>query len=270
MYLALAERLEVTKSPADPEVERAYTRAHELCRQTGDTSRLNQVLIGLFSVYFFRAALPQALELAERLLSRAQRQNDPTLQLLVSRFMGFTLLHAGEIVPARARFAQGMAVYDLRLHPQQQHYDPLFYDAAARCRVQEAIALWHLGYTDQALARGQEALSLAQKVSRPYGLAQILVNIAGIHQFRYEVQAVQERAEMAITLCREYGFAQSQWLVTGTHLRGWAVAMQDQVEEGIAQMRQSLDAWRAMRIEQGRPHFLVLLAEAYGKAGQIE
>ena len=75
---------------------------------------------------------------------------------------------------------------------------------------------------------------------------------------------------MVITLCREHGFAQSQWLVTGTHLRGWAVAMRDQVEEGIAQMRQSLDAWRAMGIEQARPYCLALLAEAHGKAEQIE
>ena len=75
LYVALAERLEVTKSPADPEVERAYTRAHELCRQTGDNSRLNQVLIGLFSVYFFRAALPQAIGTRHLL---GQRQRFPT------------------------------------------------------------------------------------------------------------------------------------------------------------------------------------------------
>jgi predicted ATPase len=56
----------------------------------------------------------------------------------------------------------------------------------------------------------------------------------------------------------------------GTMVRGWALAEQGQVEEGIAQMRQSLVAFQAMGTEVQRPHFLALLAEAHTKKGQIE
>ena len=35
-------------------------------------------------------------------------------------------------------------------------------------------------------------------------------------------------------------------------------------------MHQGLAAWRATGAEMGRPYFLALLAEAYGKAGQGE
>jgi predicted ATPase len=38
----------------------------------------------------------------------------------------------------------------------------------------------------------------------------------------------------------------------------------------MAQMRQGLAAWRATGAEVFRPHYLALLAEAYGKAGQAE
>ena len=71
-----------------------------------------------------------------------------------------------------------------------------------------------------------------------------------------------------IALSTEQGFP--FWLATGTILRGWALAEQGQEEEGIAQMRQGLDAWRATGAELCRPYFLALLAEAYGKAGQAE
>ena len=54
---------------------------------------------------------------------------------------------------------------------------------------------------------------------------------------RGEGQLTQERAEAAITLTTEQGFAQS-WLAVGTILRGWALAAQGQAEEGIAQMKQ--------------------------------
>ena len=53
-------------------------------------------------------------------------------------------------------------------------------------------------------------------------------------------------------------------------LRGWALAEQGQREEGIAQMRQGFAAYAGHRSEDGTPHFLALLAEAYGKAGQVE
>jgi predicted ATPase len=71
-----------------------------------------------------------------------------------------------------------------------------------------------------------------------------------------------------ITLCGEQGFP--FWLAWGTIIRGWALAEQSQGEEGIAQMRQGLAAWRATGAELQRPYYLALLAEAYGKIGQAE
>jgi predicted ATPase len=59
-------------------------------------------------------------------------------------------------------------------------------------------------------------------------------------------------------------------MAMGTILRGWALAMQGQGEEGIAQICQSLAAYRAMGAELGLPRFLALLVKAYGKAGQVE
>ena len=130
------------------------------------------------------------------------------------------------------------------------------------------VALWLLGYPDQALQRSQEALTLAQELSHPFSLAFALYFAAMLHQFRREAQAAQERAEAAMALATEQGFA--FWLAWGTILRGWALAEQGQGEEGIAQMRQGLAACRATGAELYRPYFLALLAEAYGQAGQAE
>ena len=71
-----------------------------------------------------------------------------------------------------------------------------------------------------------------------------------------------------IALSTEQGFP--FWLAWGTILRGWALAEQGQGEEGIAQMRQGLAAYRATGAELARPYCLALLAEAYGKVGQAE
>jgi predicted ATPase len=71
-----------------------------------------------------------------------------------------------------------------------------------------------------------------------------------------------------MALSTEQGFA--LLLGWGTIVRGWVLAEQGQGEEGIAQMRQGLDAWRATGAEGMRTYFLALLAEANGKVGQSE
>ena len=53
-------------------------------------------------------------------------------------------------------------------------------------------------------------------------------------------------------------------------LRGWSVAEQGNVKEGIAQIKQSLRAWEVTESEVNKTYHLALLAEAYGKNGEIE
>jgi predicted ATPase len=91
---------------------------------------------------------------------------------------------------------------------------------------------------------------------------------ARLHLFRRERDLTREQAKAAIGLSIEQGF--SYWLAWGTILQGWALTEQGQGEEGIIQMRQGLAAYLALGAELVRPHFLALLAEAYGKVGQID
>ena len=75
----------------------------------------------------------------------------------------------------------------------------------------------------------------------------------------------RERAEAVMALATEQGFP--YWLAWGTMMRGWALAGEGQVEEGILQIRQGLAAFQAMGAELMRPYWLALLGEAYGKGG---
>jgi predicted ATPase len=130
-----------------------------------------------------------------------------------------------------------------------------------------ANVLWVLGYPDQALTRSRAALTLAQEIAHPYTTALVWIVNTVLHQHLHEAQAVQQQAETLITLCNEHGFSA---LFTGTTHRGWALAMQGQEEEGIQQIQQGMATDRAIGAEVWRPYHLALLAEAYGKTGQIE
>src|SRR5262249_53267606 len=134
--------------------------------------------------------------------------------------------------------------------------------------IRLAQVLWSLGYPDQALERSREALTLARELAHPASLASALLFAAEVHMYRREGQSTYEQAEIALELAREHGFAFR--VAQATIVRGWTVVEQGQGETGIAQMCQGLAAFRATGAELARSYYLALLAEAYGRVGQIE
>ena len=225
------------------------------------------MLWGLWNFYLVRAEFQTAHKLARQLFSLAQRGQDPALLLEAHFALGWTLCLAGEFAAARGHLEQGITIYD----SQQHRVLAVLYggeDPGVGCQSFAALALWFLGYPDQALQRSREALALAQELSHPYSLAVALDWAAWLHQYRREGQRTQEQAEAAIVLSSEQGFP--FWLAKGTILRGWALAEQGQVQAGIAQMEQGLAALRARGAEVRLTWRLAMLAEAYGKVEQTE
>jgi TOMM system kinase/cyclase fusion protein len=266
LYIALGASLTATKGYAAPEVEQTYTRARQLCQSLDDPHQLFPVVRGLWQYYNVCAELQTAHALSEQLLTLAQQVQDSAMLLTAHSALGRTLFFMGSVALAHTHFTQGIALYD-----PQQHLTSVFFSgehAGMVCHSRAAWTLWSLGYPDQGLARSHESVTLAQQSGHPFSQASALNWAAVFHQLRLEVQAAQECAEATISLATEQGFP--QWMAVGSILRGWALAHQGQVKEGIEQIHQGLIAWRVTGAEIGRPHYLALLAEAHSVIGQPE
>ena len=263
LQVALGPALFSTQGNAAPEVEHAYARARELCAQLGDTPQLFPVLRGLMQYYLNRGDLQTASQLGEQLLRLAQAQPDPALRLLAHRQLGTILFNRGEPAAAQTHHTQALALYD----PQAHRALAVRYgiDLGVLSHSQLARELWYVGFPEQALQHSQAARTLAQEVAHPLSLVFALVVAATVHQGRREVLAAHERAEAAMTLATDQGFA--QWLARGTILHGWALALQGQGEVGLAAMRQGLAAELVTGSALWQPYGLGLLAEAYGAGG---
>jgi predicted ATPase len=266
VQMTLGMVLVATKGFAAPEVAYAYTRAHALCREVRDTPQLGSALIGLYGFHVVRAEFQTAQELAEQYLTLAHSRQDPALLGVAHRVLGQTTFWRGELVPARAHLQQSITLYN----PEQRRSQALSMgqDPGVTGGAWLALTLWLLGSPDQARQWSHEALTLAQELSHPFTLVVALILSAWLHHFLYERHAAQEQAEAAIRLASEQGFA--HWVAWGTILRGAALAEQGQRAEGLVQIRQGLDAYRATGGEAARPYWLALLAQACQKAGQPE
>jgi class 3 adenylate cyclase/predicted ATPase len=266
LYIALGAALQIAKGLAAPEVEQAYTQAHALCQQVGETPQLVPVLFGLWRFYNARSKLHTARELGDTLLRPAQRAHDPALAVIAHYALGATWFCLGALPAAHTHLEEGSARYT----PDQRRA-PVFrigQDPGVACRVNAAQTLWLLGYPDQALAHIHEALALAHELSHPYSLAYARGWAAIGSQFRRDVAAVHEHAEAAIALATEPGFP--FWAAMGTSLCGWALAMQGWGEEGMAQVRQGIAGCRATGAALFVPYFCTLLADVSDHLGHTE
>jgi class 3 adenylate cyclase/predicted ATPase len=266
LQLALGPALLAAKGNATPEVERAYTRARELCERLGDPPELFPTLFGLWVMYLVRGELRTAYELADRLLQRAQSTHDPALLMYAQMARGLTLYWMGELLPAREQLEMAITLYDRERHrPLTYRYG---FDAEVTCQSYGAMTLWQLGYPDQALKRGNEAFAFAQTLLHPFSLAFAEHYFGVLRQYRRDARAAQETAEGLIVLSAEHGLTER--LAWATSLRGWTMAEQGHNEEGIAQIQEGLAASRATGAELWRPYHLCLLAEACTETGRLD
>jgi predicted ATPase len=257
LHVALGAALQMAKGFAVPEAEHAYSRAYTLCQQVGETPELVSVLVGLWRFYAMRSQLHTAREIGETLLRLAHHADDPALAVLAHYTLGATWLYLGALPAARPHLEEGLARYTPDQHRALAFHMGL--DPGVACRAYAAGTLWVLGYPEQALARLHEALALAHELSHPYSLAWAWGLVAVVSQCHRDVLAVHEHAEAAVALATEQG--SPHWAAQGTSLRGWALAMQGQGEEGLAQVRQGIAALRATGAALTVPYLYTLLAE---------
>jgi len=261
MQVPLGRALLLVQGFAAPEVERVFSRARVLCQHLGDTPQLIPVLNGLWNFHVVRNEFQMAYELAEQLCSFEKYHS--------IHLLGYTLFYLGKLTSACEYLETSIAFHDAQRDHLQNFSDRTTgVSTGIGARSYASWVLWLLGYPDQAHQRRCEALSQAHERSLPVHVATHLYSSAGLHQFCQDSHAVQEQVEPLITLASEQQFA---FLLTSAMIwQGWALTMQGQSEEGIAQLRQGLTSYQATGAVQKRPYFLAMLVEAYKKAEQIE
>jgi class 3 adenylate cyclase/tetratricopeptide (TPR) repeat protein len=168
LQLALSTALMAVKGFAAPEVEKAVTRARELCQQLGETPQLFPVLWRLYAFYQNRGELQTTRELAEQMMRLAQSVQDLHLLSVAHMALGGTLYWLGELTSAQSHLEQASALYDPQQHP---HPTAVTADPRVQCFYYASLTLWHLGYPDQALKRSHEAVAVAAGLSHPFSLA---------------------------------------------------------------------------------------------------
>jgi predicted ATPase len=262
--LALGPAYMAIRGYAAPEVEACYQRARELCRELGDTPQLVPVLHGLWSYHIVRAQHTSAFTLGEQVLQLGAATGDDGLLLQGNMELGWLYFFQGELEQAREHLERVLALYD---HERHSSHAFIYGDnPATSARSALASVLWLLGYPDQALRCSEDNLEILRSlVQHPYSVAFGFTVAAFLRQYLGDPPAARALAEEAVVISEAHGLAFIGPMAS--MFEGWARTREDELDEGMAQMRRGLAAQLATGAELARPYWLWLLAEACQRTG---
>jgi class 3 adenylate cyclase/predicted ATPase len=268
LQTSLGHSLRATKGWSVESVKRAYTRALQLCKESGFDEHTLPAVFGLWTWNFLRAALGEAQALAENLVNTAENADDPVFKVLAYEALGFTSFARGNFPAAHAALERSISMCEDG--KAAAYLDLSAQDPRVHVRLYDGMALWLLGYPDQALRVCAEARRYADDSRHPFSEAMARTISLRVHQLRGEAAVVAREVTAAIELCKEHGFV--HYLAMAMILGGWASAQQGEFDKGIAEIREGLEKERATDALLLESYTLGLLADAsiksqhYGQA----
>ncbi len=266
LQLALAPLYRVTKGWATPELERVLDRALALCDTIGGDAQRAQTLYGLQSVYVVQARLDRVQMVSDELYTLYQRSLGTAPPPFAGTMLAGAQLHLGRITDANTQFAKIIATHDPDQLLHLQESQGANYGALAR--AWQAHALWCLGYPQQALERGLDAVKLVQDLDQPFNQALVSAYLALLQQLRADEAVAREHAEHAYELTSKY--QAPYYHAWAAILVSYAQALEQPNEERIGRLRGSITAFKASSARLRLPYYLALLAQVYGRAGRAE
>jgi len=126
------------------------------------------------------------------------------------------------------------------------------------------VALWLLGYPDQAERQSEAAIRMSRTLS-PASQAVALHFAAMLHQLRRDPARACACAEEVGAIAVEHRF--SFWLAGANILAGWSTARLGATAIGAEQLRRGLFQWQSTDSVTYQTYYLGLLADVLGDQG---
>jgi class 3 adenylate cyclase/tetratricopeptide (TPR) repeat protein len=251
---------------AAPEVGPVLQRARDLCEHIGEPQHLFGIMLGMWEWRLVRGDIPLCVDLAAEGMAFAQRGNDPGM-LMEALFMpGVTQYYRGDFAASRTHHEQGLAHDD---RARTKHWTAFSgHNAGVTHRCYLALALWHLGYADQAHQLIRETCTLARSIGHPFSLAHAVDFAAVLGHYCRLAEDTEVGANEELAIGAEQGF--QLWQALGTLHKGAALLLQHRPEEAMAFLLRGLNAFRASGAQLRLPLYFSILGEAYAQVGRVE
>jgi hypothetical protein len=249
--------LTVTRGFAAPEARTCYERVESLCHSLNRPFLLYSALTSRWRYSLWTDKVGATMQIAERVYSLAQEQNDPRLMMGAYRVLASTLYFLGNFEISRRYALRGLEIW--RSGGLQRQVEEVS-APAVNCLCFKALTEWHIGETDSCKATMAEAIPLAKDLNDMPALAVALFFAAHVAHIEGNCAEVERLALNLVELSTRQNFA--VWLPIGAILRGWARSASGDTDEGFASIEEGIADCQATESLLLVPYWLSLKAEA--------
>jgi serine/threonine protein kinase len=252
-----------TRGFQSPEAQICHERLASLCHSLGRPLLLYSALRGQWRYSLMTDKLTATMQIAKRINSLAQEQNDAALKIGAYGALEVTFYFLGDFESARQYATSGLQIW------RSGGVPPLVGEPitpAASCLCFLALSEWHLGQIASCQASIAEVIALAKELNDMQALAQALFFAGFLAHFARDPGEVDRLASDVLELSTRQSFA--TWLPGGAMLRGWARSTSGNAAEGIAWIEKGISDYRASGAILMVPFFLALKAEALSLAAR--
>jgi serine/threonine protein kinase/predicted ATPase len=249
--------LTLTRGLGAPEARVCYEHAEPLCHSLNRPELLYSGLMNQWVFSLVTEKLSVTMQIAKRVYSLAQKQNDSALMVGAYRNLAATLYFLGDFEAARQNAASGLRIWrsgGLRSPVEEVYAPPVI------CLMVESLSDWHLGAIASCKATMAQAISLAKELNDTHALAAALLWAAILGHLGRNPAEVARLASDLIELSTRQNFA--FWLPAGEIFRGWALSASGKTSEGIVRIEDGIRDYRATGSMLRMSYFLALKAEA--------
>ena len=264
ILMQAAPYLTSTRGLGAPEAHICYKHAESLCHSLGRPLLLCVALIGQWRYTLLTDKLSATMQVAERVYSLAQEQDDPALMIGAYRALTATLYYMGDFETARQYAMRGVQIW--RSGNVQSHAEE-YYTPALGCLGYMAMSEWYLGEIGSCQANMNEAISQAKELNDTNALAFALGWAANLAYYERNPVEVDRLASEIIELSTRHNLV--FFLAVGAIYRGWARGASGDTAEGISWIEDGIRDYRATGAMLRMPYFLALKAESLHFAGRV-
>ncbi|HIN66457.1 MAG TPA: tetratricopeptide repeat protein, partial [Candidatus Obscuribacterales bacterium] len=251
---------------AAPEVGPAFSRARELCQRVGESSQLFAIMWGNWSWHLVRGELKLAMSLAEDMVTFAKNVSDIGIMMEAYVAPAVTSFYLGDFAACRKWSEEAIAEHEDTEHCRIWS-TMTGQNSAVHVRTYLTLALFHLGYPEQALKLNEETIEMARQIGHPFSLAHALHFTGWLLVNCRMGDRLYAAGKEELKIASEHGFA--LWESTGTYFTGAGLFLQGELDESIKLMEKGIQSFRSIAAILTLPGQLGILAEAYIKAGRL-
>jgi DNA-binding SARP family transcriptional activator/predicted ATPase len=266
VQLRLAGWIATTDGWTAADAATAWTRARELAHRVGGVSQLLGALWGQWVLALMAGGTVDADAVARELVELGETTLDQGFRLAGACTTGYGCIHRGD-------FRTGLALADLT-EDLARSMDPewmittFHVHLGVLAQSTSSWAAYLLGDEDDACRRATDALAVAARAGHPFSLVSALLPAAVLHVMRGDIEMARMQSEELIEVSSQHGIR--PYLAFGGIIRGWAAVHHGDVEEGGAQVEETMLAIEHAGWALLRPVCLALLADVRARAGRFD